>query len=285
MSEEPTPTRRVSNQAVAGECRAAARRLGVVRHERNHLAALLSETDRHEAVVRSIGVEPVFEFKFADADRRGLVWFAARYVSPMGDSHYAGFIGGPMTAPQLECDTHGNSVSADALDKGVRSTTPIFEAITNLRLSARVPSSMERLRLAPDDLQIVVDLVQGALLALSDHLIGVSTPRENPGATAEALRLDTDALDALQMLWKQRALGESQAVSVKRVAATAMPRRPKRKGPSTYVKAAERGIEQLRSAGLAHARQNVGTWLSEAGVRKARHEFGSGGGAGRNPTR
>lgn len=259
----------------------------MIRHERNQLSALISEADRHEAVLRSIRAEPVFQVKLADGDRRGFIWFSARYVSPLGDSRFSGFIGGPIAPLLLECDTHAREIpgiAESAISAPQMSYQEAFQRLRHRRPDS--PQAMMGLRLVSDDLNVAVDVIQGALLALSDHLAHESNRQANSGAAIPApLELSGDALDVLKMLLAKKAFDSASAVAVKKVAPISMPRRPNRTKDWTYIKAAEAGVRQLRSRGLALATPNVGTWLSDAGALLAKQRFGGPAGSGRDTTR
>lgn len=283
MAEEPEKTRLVTIAEVAGECRAAARRLGLIRYERDHLTPLLSEADRHEEVVGSVSIDPVFSLTPVSARPR-CVLFLARYVSPMGDARLWGTLGEPGEAFHVACDAH----EGHPLPKVMRDSQIYVHLGVEGRMHALgkpLPRTVKMMTFSPEELEMLVSLLQGALLSLSDHLVSGESRSETSGSASEPLNMDADATDALQMLWDCKAFGESKAVSVRIVAPTRMPKRKHRLTPSTYLKAAERGVKQLRAKGLVDARPNVGTWLSETGLRMARQMFDRDRGWGRVPTR
>lgn len=221
------------------------------------------------------GLEPVFEFKLRDRKQRGCLGFSARYVSPLGNSMFLGLAGGTASPPLVVCDTHDLSFFTPPNIEGRSEVEAYMKAFRGLASQTpSSPSPIEEPRLAPEDLQVIVDVISGALLAMDDHLRQAASARQRPDSPKPA-ELSADALDALRMLWNRGALTRSKAISIKKVAPTSMPRRPSRKGMSTYVKAAESGVRQLRIQGLALATQNVGTWLSEAGVATAKRRFGA----------
>ena len=122
------------------------------------------------------------------------------------------------------------------------------------------------------DFEVLVALLEGALLAMADYLDFEAQSRGMPGASSAPV-LSQDALDVLEMLWKRKATTQQRAVAVKQVAPREMRRRSSRKEDSTYIKAAERGAAELKANGLLVARPKLGTWLNPAGVALARDRF------------
>ena len=125
------------------------------------------------------------------------------------------------------------------------------------------------------DFDVLVAVLEGALIAMADFLDFEIQARSFPGGSA-TLELSLDAVDTLEMLWKLKATDQQRAVSVKLVSATNMRRRQSRRRSSSYVKAAERGAAELKANGLLVARPRLGTWLNEAGVTLARDRFSRG---------
>ena len=229
---------------VALECRAAARRIGVLRYERLPLVALLAESQQHDLWATIIDSPPAFKVSVGGAEGPGRIHLSARLKGPSSEQRFVG----------------------SAALRVVERTDSAADRVALSRVGGvRVEGPTKIVEIAEDDLLLLVDVVQNALLAMADHLSYQASRR--PGDFMEPLpsSLSLSARDTLQMLWNQRAFSESSAIAVKRRAPTALPKRATRKRVTTIAKAAELGATELRRAGLVESKQGVGTWLNQRG--------------------
>lgn len=115
----------------------------------------------------------------------------------------------------------------------------------------------------------LLSTVAGSIIPAWIAEFGVSADSCAPTKIA---RLSVHARKTLEMLWKLRATSEAQVCRVAKQAPTAYLQSGV-DSPTTRLKYAERGIDELRRLGLVETRQAKGTWLTPDGCNEARRLF------------
>jgi hypothetical protein len=238
-------------ELVAAECRASARRIAIIRFERSPASSLVGESHQHGLWAKLVDSPPAFEFAVGGVGNEGRIRLTARFLAPSGEHRFAG------SAPLV------------LVEQG----TPAVDRVTMARAAGVTVLSTHTAELHEHDLLLLADVIQGALLAMAEHLLYRANRKPGDSLEFSPSDLTVEARDTLEMLWKLRAFSESSAVSVKRAAPGSLPKRPRRQGVTTIAKAAELGTTELKSAGLVEARQGVGTWLTDEGRRIAGEMF------------
>lgn len=300
-------------RVIAAECRAAATRIRLAARPTFCYSVILNEAQRHEALVDGSGFLPAFEALPATDDfctrvspHSPCFTVLARLMTPMSMSTHCIEI--PVCAPGkfhvaeaeyrylLRHVWNSRAEYSEVVKIGELTQAKIDQAPgcplsrdDLLEIRRAVPNRVSK---EPDlktlelpepptfvaareaDAALACGLVSEALVTMAEYLDFLVRSPESVAQRGN-VRLSVDAWDVLAMLWKLKAFGERRARSLKQAALEDMPKRKNSRKPSTIEKAAQMGFKELKSAGLALARPNVGSWLTPEGRELAQSRWGS----------
>jgi hypothetical protein len=298
-------------RVIAAECRAAATRIRLASNPAFCYTVILNEAQRHEALVDGSGLLPAFEAYAPDDDRRKIdtqdeLPILARIITPTSTSTHVRMIRicAPMRQQneevhnqflfrqiwnlraerdqlielakrrrEMESQMGGAPLTEEEVQEIERGTPG--RVSTELDIQTLDGPDFPKFVVAREaDAALACGLVSEALVTMAEYLDFLVHSPELIRQRGN-VRLSVDAWDVLAMLWKLKAFGERRARSLKQAALEDMPKRKNSRKPSTIEKAAQMGFKELKSAGLALARPNVGSWLTPEGRELAQSRWGS----------
>jgi hypothetical protein len=272
---------------------------------------ILNEAQRHEALADGSGLLPAFEAYAPDDDHgehhaQDELQILARIISPISTSTHCRMV--RLCAPtreqiqevrhqfllrrmwnllaerdqvtqwaerliEMASDTGGKPLTMEEAQEMKQGIPGRVSTEWDIQTSDE-PDLPKFVVAREADAALACELVNEALVTMAEYLDFLV---RSPASVAQRgnVHLSVYALDVLAMLWKLKAFGEGRARPLKQVALEDMPKRKNLRTPSTIEKAAQTGFKELKSAGLALARPNVGSWLTPEGRELAESRWGS----------